>query len=136
MLFGPESASVLKDNWMILQIQPEEGIRLKFNAKKPGPEMDLDTVAMDFRYKDWFHEAPAVGYETLLYDCMQGDATLFQRADQVELSWRVVDELIKAWDAPPIGKFPDYAAGSAGPEAADTLMARDGRRWRPIAESK
>ncbi|HEX9159548.1 MAG TPA: glucose-6-phosphate dehydrogenase, partial [Rhizomicrobium sp.] len=110
MLFGPESASVLKDNWIILQIQPDEGIRLKFNAKKPGPEMDLDSVAMDFRYKDWFRQAPAVGYETLLYDCMQGDTTLFQRADQVESSWRVVDALIKAWNASPPEEFPNYAA--------------------------
>jgi glucose-6-phosphate 1-dehydrogenase len=132
MLFGSESANTLKDNWMILQIQPEEGIRLKFNAKKPGPEMDLDSVAMDFRYKDWFHQAPAVGYETLLYDCMQGDATLFQRADQVELSWQVVDPLIKAWQAPPEEGFPNYAAGTPGPEAADTLLERDGRAWRPI----
>lgn len=132
MLFGPESASVLKDNWIILQIQPEEGIRLKFNAKKPGPEMDLDSVAMDFRYKDWFKQAPAVGYETLLYDCMQGDTTLFQRADQVESSWRVVDALIKAWNATPPEGFPNYAAGTTGPNAADALLARDGRAWRPI----
>ena len=132
MLFGPESANVLKDNWLILQIQPDEGIRLKFNAKKPGPEMVLDSVAMDFRYKDWFKQAPAVGYETLLYDCMQGDATLFQRADQVESSWRVVDALIKAWNAPPEEGFPNYAAGAPGPEAADALMARHSRAWRPI----
>jgi len=132
MLFGAESAKVLKDNWLILQIQPEEGIRLKFNAKKPGPEMDLDSVAMDFRYKDWFHEAPAVGYETLLYDCMQGDATLFQRADQVESSWRVVDPLIKAWNTAPKEEFPNYTAGTPGPGAADALLAKDGRAWRPI----
>jgi glucose-6-phosphate 1-dehydrogenase len=132
MLFGSESANVVKDNWLILQIQPDEGIRLKFNAKQPGPEMALDAVAMDFRYKDWFHQAPAVGYETLLYDCMQGDATLFQRADQVEASWRVVDALIRAWNAPPEEVFPNYAAGTPGPKAADTLLARDGRAWRPI----
>jgi glucose-6-phosphate 1-dehydrogenase len=95
--------------------------------------MALDAVAMDFRYKDWFKEAPAVGYETLLYDCMHGDATLFQRADQVEASWRVVDALIKAWNAPPEEEFPNYAAGTPGPEAADALMARDGRVWRPIS---
>ena len=132
MLFGCEQAQTLRDNWLILQIQPDEGIRLKFNAKKPGPEMTLDTVAMDFRYKDWFNQAPAVGYETLLYDCIQGDATLFQRADQVEASWQVVDALIKAWNEPPQEEFPNYAAGSPGPEAADALMARDGRVWRAI----
>jgi len=132
MLFGCKQVNVLKDNWMILHIQPEEGIRLKFNAKKPGPEMDLDSVAMDFRYKDWFKQAPAVGYETLLYDCMQGDATLFQRADQVESSWRVVDPLIRAWNAAPQEQFPNYTAGTPGPKAADALLARDGRAWRPI----
>jgi glucose-6-phosphate 1-dehydrogenase len=94
--------------------------------------MTLDTVSMDFRYKDWFKQAPAVGYETLLYDCMQGDATLFQRADQVEASWAVVDVLIKAWNAPPEEGFPNYAAGSPGPKTADDLMARDGRAWRAI----
>ena len=132
LLFGRESANVLNDNWLVLQIQPDEGIRLKFNAKQPGPEMVLDPVAMDFRYKDWFKQAPAVGYETLLYDCMHGDMTLFQRADQVEESWRVVDPLIKAWNAPPDEVFPNYAAGTTGPEAADALLAHDGRAWRPI----
>jgi glucose-6-phosphate 1-dehydrogenase len=132
MLFGCGQANVLKDNWMILSIQPDEGIRLNFNAKKPGPEMDLERVAMDFRYKDWFHEAPAVGYETLLYDCMQGDATLFQRADQVESSWRVVEPLTKAWSAAPGEEFPNYPAGTPGPGAADTLLSKDGRAWRPI----
>jgi glucose-6-phosphate 1-dehydrogenase len=132
MLFGAEQAQTLHDNWLILQIQPDEGIRLKFNAKQPGPEMTLDTVAMDFRYKDWFKQAPAVGYETLLYDCIEGDATLFQRADQVEASWAAVDALIKAWNAAPEEEFPDYAAGSSGPKAADALMARDGRAWRAI----
>jgi glucose-6-phosphate 1-dehydrogenase len=132
LLFGSSSANILKDNWLVLHIQPDEGIRLKFNAKKPGPEMVLDAVAMDFRYKDWFHQAPAVGYETLLYDCMHGDATLFQRADQVECSWRVVDALIKAWNAPPAEEFPNYAAGTPGPQSANAMMARDGRVWRTI----
>jgi glucose-6-phosphate 1-dehydrogenase len=133
LLFGCEQANVINDNWLILQIQPEEGIHLNFNAKKPGPEMALDMVAMDFCYKDWFKEAPAVGYETLLYDCMQGDATLFQRADQVDASWRVVDGLISAWNAAPEEEFPNYAAGTSGPKDADALMARDGRVWRPIS---
>jgi glucose-6-phosphate 1-dehydrogenase len=87
---------------------------------------------MDFRYSDWFKQAPAVGYETLLYDCMEGDATLFQRADQVEASWQAVDPLIKAWKAPPQEEFPNYPAGSAGPRAAEELIARDGRAWRAI----
>jgi glucose-6-phosphate 1-dehydrogenase len=94
--------------------------------------MVLDSVAMDFRYSDWFKQSPAVGYETLLYDCIQGDATLFQRADQVEASWRVVDPLLKAWSAPPADAFPNYAAGSAGPAAADKLLERDEHKWRVI----
>ncbi|HEX4157069.1 MAG TPA: glucose-6-phosphate dehydrogenase, partial [Rhizomicrobium sp.] len=132
MLFRDTPTDELHDNWLILQIQPDEGIRLRFNAKRPGPEMLLDSVAMDFHYSDWFKQAPAVGYETLLYDCIQGDATLFQRADQVEASWRVVDPLLKAWSAPPTDAFPNYAAGSAGPAAADRLLERDARKWRAI----
>ncbi|HEY3776575.1 MAG TPA: glucose-6-phosphate dehydrogenase [Rhizomicrobium sp.] len=127
------AANVPHDNWLVLKIQPDEGIRLSFNAKQPGPELTLEKVAMDFRYSDWFKQAPAVGYETLLYDCIEGDATLFQRADQVEASWQVVDPLIKAWTKPPTEAFPDYVAGSAGPAAADALIERDGCKWRPIA---
>jgi len=132
MLFRETPTGELRDNWMVLQIQPDEGIRLRFNAKRPGPEMLLDSVAMDFRYADWFKQAPAVGYETLLYDCIQGDATLFQRADQVEASWRVVDPLLKAWTEPPAEAFPNYAAGSAGPVAAAKLLKYDHRKWRAI----
>jgi glucose-6-phosphate 1-dehydrogenase len=132
MLFRDTPVDALNDNWLIVQIQPDEGIRLKFNAKRPGPEMTLESVAMDFHYSDWFKQAPAVGYETLLYDCIQGDATLFQRADQVEASWAVVEPLLRAWSAPPRESFPNYAAGSAGPAAADDLIARDGRAWRTI----
>jgi glucose-6-phosphate 1-dehydrogenase len=132
MLFRDTPVDALHDNWLILQIQPDEGIRLRFSAKRPGSEMILESVAMDFRYSDWFKQAPAVGYETLLYDCMEGDATLFQRADQVEASWQAVDPLIKAWKAPPQEEFPNYPAGSAGPRAAEELIARDGRAWRAI----
>ncbi|MGH6877929.1 MAG: glucose-6-phosphate dehydrogenase, partial [Rhizomicrobium sp.] len=131
-LFRDTPVDALHDNWLILQIQPDEGIRLRFNAKQPGPEMTLESVSMDFRYTDWFKQAPAVGYETLLYDCIEGDATLFQRADQVEASWAVVDPLLKAWNAPPREGFPNYAAGTPGPAAADELMTRDGRAWRAI----
>jgi glucose-6-phosphate 1-dehydrogenase len=131
-LFCDKPEDTINDNWLILQIQPDEGIRLSFNAKRPGPEMALERVAMDFRYQDWFKKTPAVGYETLLLDCMKGDATLFQRADQVEASWRVIDPVLKAWNAPPSEEFPNYAAGSDGPSAADALLARDGRAWRAV----
>ena len=119
-------------NWLILQIQPDEGIRLRFNAKIPGPEMRQESVAMDFKYSDYFKQAPAVGYETLLYDCFNGDATLFQRADQVEAGWCVVQPILDAWAKQKPSDFPNYKAGSQGPKAADDLVARDGRAWREI----
>jgi glucose-6-phosphate 1-dehydrogenase len=131
-LFKETPVDELGANWLILQIQPDEGIRLRFNAKKPGQAVALENVSMDFKYKDWFQQEPAVGYETLLYDCFIGDGTLFQRADQVEASWAVVEPVLKAWkDAQP-NDFPNYAAGSDGPKAADDLLARDGRAWRAI----
>ncbi|HEY2068829.1 MAG TPA: glucose-6-phosphate dehydrogenase [Rhizomicrobium sp.] len=132
MLFKDTPVDELGANWLILQIQPDEGIRLRFNAKKPGPEVALESVSMDFKYADWFKSAPAVGYETLLYDVFIGDGTLFQRADQVEASWAVVDPLLKAWHSTKPSDFPNYEAGSAGPKAADELLARDGRAWRAI----
>ncbi|MBV9572125.1 MAG: glucose-6-phosphate dehydrogenase [Alphaproteobacteria bacterium] len=131
-LFRDTPTGNLGPDWLILQIQPDEGIRLRFNAKRPGTEMHLESVAMDFKYADWFQQAPAVGYETLLYDCFEGDQTLFQRADQVEAAWAVVQPIIEAWAESATKEFPNYAAGSAGPKAADALIERDGRKWRPI----
>jgi glucose-6-phosphate 1-dehydrogenase len=88
---------------------------------------------MSLLYKDWFPALPNVGYETLIYDCMIGDATLFQRADMVEAGWRIVQQLQEAWAAEKPAEFPNYRAGSAGPAAADKLLADDGgRAWRPI----
>ena len=132
MLFRDTPVDELGANWLVLQIQPDEGIRLRFNAKVPGPELALESVAMDFRYADWFKQATAVGYETLLYDCFIGDATLFQRADQVEAAWAVVEPLLEAWTKPPHEEFPDYAPGSTGPTCADELLTHDGRAWRAI----
>ncbi|HUJ46311.1 MAG TPA: glucose-6-phosphate dehydrogenase [Rhizomicrobium sp.] len=131
-LFRDTPVAELGANWLILQIQPDEGIRLRFNAKRPGTEMVLENVAMDFKYSDWFKAAPAVGYETLLYDCFAGDQTLFQRADQVETAWAAVQPLLEAWGAEREGDFPNYRSGSAGPAAADALIERDGRKWRVI----
>jgi glucose-6-phosphate 1-dehydrogenase len=132
MLFRDTPVDELGANWLILQIQPDEGIRLRFNAKRPGPELALENVAMDFRYTDWFKQAPAVGYETLIYDCFIGDATLFQRADQVEAAWAVVEPVLEAWVKKPTEAFPNYAPGGSGPACADELLARDGRAWRAI----
>jgi glucose-6-phosphate 1-dehydrogenase len=131
-LFRDTPVDELDADWLILRIQPDEGIRLRFNAKRPGPAMTLESVSMRFNYKDYFHQAPAVGYETLIYDCLIGDATLFQRADQVEAAWGLVEPVLKGWQDTNPRHFPNYAAGSEGPIAANDLLAKDGRSWRAI----
>jgi glucose-6-phosphate 1-dehydrogenase len=88
---------------------------------------------MEFAYRDYFEPVATVGYETLIYDCLIGDPTLFQRADTVEVTWRAVQSLIDSWAREPATDFPNYAAGGAGPAAADRLLARDGRTWLPIS---
>jgi glucose-6-phosphate 1-dehydrogenase len=132
-LFRGTRVERMNPNWLILRIQPEEGIWIDFAAKRPGPTMKLSTVSMDFCYETYFKMAPNTGYETLIYDCMIGDATLFQRADFVEAGWRVVQPIIDAWASHPAKDLPNYAAGSDGPAAADDLLARSGRAWRPLA---
>jgi glucose-6-phosphate 1-dehydrogenase len=119
-------------NWLLLRIQPEEGIALEFGTKIPGPTMRLGDVRMDFKYRDYFGTAPATGYETLIYDVMIGDATLFQRADNIEAGWEVVQPVLDVWSAEKPKDFPNYPAGSPGPTAADDLLALDGRAWRAI----
>jgi len=131
-LFRETPVEELDADWLILRVQPDESIRLRFNAKRPGPTMALESVAMEFKYKDWFQQAPAVGYETLIYDCLIGDQTLFQRADQVEAAWGVVEPVLKGWAGTAPRHFPNYAAGSEGPSTANDLLARDGRSWRTI----
>jgi glucose-6-phosphate 1-dehydrogenase len=113
-----------------MHIQPDEGISLSFGAKIPGPVVDIGAVNMDFRYQDYFGSEPSTGYERLLYDCMIGDATLFQRADQVEAGWSVVQPILDVWHALPPRNFPNYPAGSWGPKEASELLARDHRQWR------
>jgi glucose-6-phosphate 1-dehydrogenase len=120
----------------VIHIQPDEGISLRFGAKVPGPVMQLGLVNMEFDYARDFGSDHNTGYERLLYDCMIGDATLFQRADMVEAGWRVIQPVLDAWSAAPAGNFPNYAAGSWGPKEADELLARDGRSWRTIGEEK
>jgi glucose-6-phosphate 1-dehydrogenase len=131
-LFRGTHVERLHPNWMILRIQPDEGIALEFAAKRPGPSVKLSTVSMDFAYKTFFKMAPNTGYETLLYDCMIGDATLFQRADNVEAGWQAVQPILDAWANAPAPAFPNYAAGGNGPAAADELLARSGRAWRSL----
>jgi glucose-6-phosphate 1-dehydrogenase len=131
-LFRDTSVERMSPNWMILRIQPDEGIALEFAAKRPGPSVKLSTVSMDFAYKTYFKVASNTGYETLIYDCMIGDATLFQRADTVEAGWQAVQPILDAWASNKPRDFPNYIAGSNGPAAADELLARDGRAWRPL----
>ena len=122
----------LQANWLVLRIAPDEGISLQFEVKRPGPVVDLAAVKMDFRYDDWFPKEPNVGYETLLYDVMIGDLTLFMRADMVEQTWRIVQPVLDDWAKNDAANVTIYPAGTPGPSEADALLARDGRHWRPI----
>jgi glucose-6-phosphate 1-dehydrogenase len=130
--FQDTPVNTLRPNWMVLRIAPDEGISLQFEVKRPGPVVDLAAVKMDFRYDDWFPKEPNVGYETLLYDVMVGDPTLFMRADMVEHAWRIVQPVLDAWAKDGTADLSIYPAGSSGPKEADKLMTRDGRRWRSI----
>jgi glucose-6-phosphate 1-dehydrogenase len=116
-------------NRLIVRIQPDEGILLRFQAKRPGPIMHLDPVDMRFAYREAFRDSPPEAYETLLLDVMRGDATLFMRDDQVEAAWSVVMPLLEVWEATRPRDFPDYAAGTWGPKEAEALLARDVRAW-------
>ncbi|HFD78834.1 MAG TPA: glucose-6-phosphate dehydrogenase [Gammaproteobacteria bacterium] len=120
-------------NQLILRIQPDEGISMEFNAKVPGTVLQVSTVRMDFDYDDYFEESVAgSGYETLIYDCLCGDATLFKRADNIETCWALLQPILDVWSALPARDFPNYPAGSWGAAEADELLARDGRQWRRI----
>ena len=130
VLFRGTAVESLSTNRLVLRIQPREGISLHFGAKVPGPVLQLGGVDMDFCNADYFGTAATTGYETLLYDCMRGDATLFQRSDQVEVGWSVLTPVLDVWSSLPPRKFPNYAAGTWGPSEAGELLTRDGRRWR------
>jgi glucose-6-phosphate 1-dehydrogenase len=118
----------------VLHIQPDEGISVRFGAKVPGSIMNIGAVDMDFDYEDYFGDTPSTGYERLLHDCMVGDATLFQRADQVEAGWAVVAPIQQAWSEGAAPEFPNYPAGSWGPNEADELLRRDGREWEKTSD--
>jgi len=132
-LFRDTPVDILTPNVLALQLQPDEGASLQFGAKVPGPEIALGGVRMDFRYKDYFKTEPSTGYETLVYDCMIGDQMLFNRADGVEAGWAVVQPILDLWRNDKTVPLEIYPAGSTGPEAADNLLWRGGRKWRPIA---
>lgn len=129
LVFRGES---LQPNWLVLNIQPGEGISLSFGAKAPGPQMSIRPVKMDFQYRTTFGESSRSAYATLINDCIRGDATLFDRADSVEAAWSLVDPILAAWAEASPPPFPNYAAGGAGPKAADDLLGADGRRWRSL----
>jgi glucose-6-phosphate 1-dehydrogenase len=119
-------------NALVIQIQPVEGISMSFGAKIPGPVLRVGSVNMSFEYCDYFNAEAYTGYEVLLYDCMIGDATLFQRADMVETGWQVVDPILDVWAALPPRRFPNYAAGTWGPKESYEMLERDDRQWRKI----
>jgi glucose-6-phosphate 1-dehydrogenase len=130
LLFRDTEVESLSANQLVMHIQPDEGISLRFSAKIPGAVMNLGSVNMNMKYEEYFGAAPWIGYETLLLDCMIGDPTLFQRADMVEAGWRVVAPLLDVWKALPPRDFPNYAAGTWGPKDADHMLEREGRQWR------
>src|ERR1700686_2115667 len=131
-MFSCTEVHRLSQNYLVISIEPTEGITLQFNTKVPGPTINISAGEMKFRYKDYFKVEPATGYETLIYDCMIGDNILFQRADSVEAGWRAVPRFLDAWKRAGANGLESYKAGSEGPAAAEDLLARDGRSWRKL----
>src|SRR3984893_15738401 len=119
----------IEPNRLILNIQPEEGISVSFGAKRPGTEMRIGNVNMNFSYKEGFGEASRSAYATLVNDCLRGDATLFDRGDNVEAAWALIDPILDVWSAAKTAKVPEYPAGSWGPRESDLLLERDDRKW-------
>ncbi len=129
-MFRDTPVDRLSQNYLVISIEPAEGITLQFNTKVPGPTIAIDGVEMKFNYKDYFQAAPSTGYETLIYDCMIGDNILFQRADSVEAGWQAVQPFLDAWKKAGAKGLEQYDAGSEGPAGAEDLLKRDGRDWR------
>jgi glucose-6-phosphate 1-dehydrogenase len=130
-LFRNTATEGLTPNALVIKLQPDEGAMLSFGAKIPGPKIEIGQVHMDFHYKDYFQNAPSTGYETLIYDCMIGDATLFQRSDSVMAGWRIVQPLQAYWAAAG-APLSHYAAGSEGPQEAQDMLQVNGREWRQL----
>ena len=126
----PARSPELAPNLIAMRVQPDEGLSLRFEIKVPGLELALKPVDMAFSYAEAFGGAEHSAYETLLVDCMTGDATLFARRDEVEAAWAVVDPILDAWAAGPPAPFPNYAAGTWGPREAHKLFAGGAGRWR------
>src|SRR5690606_13393204 len=133
VMFPAEAGRPSHRSVLTFEVQPDEGIIQTFAAKQPGPSLAIRMVQMNFRYADAFAiEEPPRAYAWLLLDAMQGDQTLFARADWIDKAWRIVDPIVGEWASNPPKNFPNYAAGSAGPKSADDLMRRDGRQWRRL----
>lgn len=131
-LFRNTATEALTPNCLVIKLQPDEGAKLTFGAKIPGPKIEIGQVHMDFHYKDYFQNAPSTGYETLIYDCMIGDATLFQRSDSVMAGWEIVQPIQQYWANEESAPLAKYRAGSDGPVEADDLLRQSGREWRPL----
>ncbi|MET0391902.1 MAG: glucose-6-phosphate dehydrogenase [Chitinophagaceae bacterium] len=127
--FPKEAAETWRSNRVIFSIQPETDIRIRFQAKHPGPHMTLDPVDMVFNYAEAYDGQEPEAYETLLEDVIEGNPTLFMRADQIEAAWKVIMPIVDAWQKRPPVDFPNYAPGSWGPEDAEALIAKDGHHW-------
>lgn len=130
--FPPEATDTWRPNRLLINISPQLDIRLRFQAKQPGPQMMLQPVDMVFNYFNNTSESQPEAYETLLQDVIEGNATLFMRADQVESAWSVIDPIMEVWGSKPPVDFPNYAAGTWGPEDAEALIAKDGKHWATI----
>jgi glucose-6-phosphate 1-dehydrogenase len=131
-MFRDTCVERLSQNYLVIGVEPTEGITLQFNTKIPGPSVAIEGVEMKFRYKDYFNAEPSTGYETLIYDCIIGDNILFQRADSVEAGWQAVQPFLDAWKHVGADGLAMYKAGTQGPVHADRLIERDGRRWRRL----
>ncbi|MGA8657896.1 MAG: glucose-6-phosphate dehydrogenase [Chthoniobacterales bacterium] len=128
-LFATNESDPIAPNYLIFNIQPDEGITFQVRAKVPGPSICTSSVRLDFDYSQFGERQPTTGYEKMLYDCMVGDATLFHRSDMVEAAWEAAQPILEGWENSKPKDFPNYAAGTWGPEAADKLMARDNHKW-------
>jgi glucose-6-phosphate 1-dehydrogenase len=130
LIFPLAPGERIAPNVLVFQVQPDEGLSLRFEIKLPGAGVRLCSARMDFAYAESFGPVEHDAYETLLLDCMVGDSMLFLRSDATEAAWRVVDPIIAQWERTPAKDFPNYPAGSWGPAAADELIARAGAAWR------
>lgn len=127
--FPAEAGETWRANRLVISIQPQMDIRIRFQAKQPGPQMVLQPVDMVFNYADAYGDNSPEAYETLLEDVIEGNPTLFMRADQVERAWEIIQPILEAWQTRPPVDFPNYAPGSWGPEDAEALIAKDGHHW-------